>query len=240
VPDAERIVEAFEHGRPSRELIDQVVAASDPVGVVQDLSRSDDAEVRAWVVHALSELIVKSAVSSTAASALLIEIADGDRDSDLRDDAASALAEIDPDAARRLVPQLVKRLRSDDYFAPIAASWLLASLGANAHHNEVDAYATRAGEDRWQGRQARIVAALMRGDENWLATRIDEHDHDMMHALCRAARIMRRPALRPPLRNCADRFDDECRRFCSETLPLLSGEGSSGPELGERGRGGGH
>lgn len=93
-----------------------------------------------------------------------------------------------------------------------------AELHANDLHAEVSQLASRVGLDRWQDREAEIVSATMRGDVDWLESRVRGHDHDMMHALCRAIGISKSTQLLGVLRECADDFDEACRGYCLDVL----------------------
>lgn len=220
VSDLER---AFQAGAGPERLVELLESSTDSEGDLEALSSTGASEVRAWIAFAVPDLISRGAVKRAVGLRVLQAMARRDPDSDTRDTALQTLVGLDADAARDLVPELVRRLDADDYYAPITAMWALAALDATGARAAVAEYAERLGQDRWQGRQARIVVDVLTHDDEAIATQLMRHDHDMTHALCRAALLRRGQGLIPALEHCSKTFDSECRDHCTETLCELRG-----------------
>jgi hypothetical protein len=206
----------------SESLVELVRRTGDAATSAAELAGSPDSEVRAWLAHALPDLASRQLVPRDSAVAILERMAGHDADSDIRDEAIGSLLQVDPSSAKALVPVLLRRLRSSDYYAPAVAMWTLAEIGSRDAVGEVRAYAERMGDQVWQGREARIVVALMDKDVDALAAQVESHDHDMMHALCRAATLLPADRLRTALEKCAVDFDAECAGRCREALTQVS------------------
>jgi hypothetical protein len=90
--------------------------------VLDALSRNRNADVRAWVPP------TAVAVLEDGAQRLVLSMT-RDRDRDVRIAAVAALVRLGPEAARPVVPDLRRRLHSDDAPERIAAMGALAELG---------------------------------------------------------------------------------------------------------------
>lgn len=214
----QRFASAFGDGVDHALLVELAAEAPQSESLTAELAHAPDSELRAWVAHALPELVAREAVTPEAASSVLLEIAKDDADPDIRDEAVRSLLKLDRDSALSLAPLLRGRMSSSDYYAPVVAMWTLAELGAYEALDDVLDYMRRVGEDTWQGRQAHIVARVMANDHKSLASQIEAHDHDMMHALCRAVGLMTGDRLRLALERCSAQFDEECSRQCRGAL----------------------
>lgn len=142
-----------------------------------------------------------------------------DSDSDNRDEATRLFARLAPTRAHELVPRLRARMSSKEYRVATSAMWLLRELGDRESIPLIERFRDEMGTDVWQGKEAEIVLALFHGKDQPLAERIAAHDHDMMHVLCRAARILPTPAIRKALRTCIGaQFDADCHQWCLTAL----------------------
>lgn len=200
------------------------VAASGPDArlVLAELLRKPSGELRSWAIWAAIELLGTGQLEEATVVEWVREHALTDRDPDTRDEATRSFIELAPDRAREMIPRLRARLRSKDYGLPVASLWMLFNLGDRESIPWIEEYMNRMGTSVWQGKEAEIVLEMFDGRDEELAQRIASHDHDMMHVLCRAARIMRTPALRAALAECVrGRFDPDCDNWCTRSLHEL-------------------
>jgi hypothetical protein len=220
----EAFARSFDEGTGHDELLDAVLRAPDAGELISGLATSANTEVRAWLAHALPELSTTSSAIRKVAASTLRGMSQRDTDSDIRDEAMNSLLSVDPKAAATMIPILRRRMTSSDYHAPVSAMWALAKLGAKDALKDVRGYAERMGDDRWQGRQARIVALVLAEDDESLARQLEHHDHDMTHALCRAALLRPTESLRQALETCAREFDSDCSGRCRDALASIGEE----------------
>jgi hypothetical protein len=219
---SETVAEAFRKEADESVLLDLIAIATDGEATVKSLAQDRDAEVRGWLVHVLPDILAQGSVPQLVAIRILQDIFRGDRDLDNRDSALETLLALDPASTALLIPELRRRMSSEDYYAPVTAMWVLARLDARESVDQIEAYLARTGLERWQGREAKIVLDVLRHDDAAIADQLASHDHDMTYQLCRAAVIRRTETMRTPLALCAETFDDECQKSCSQALQALS------------------
>jgi hypothetical protein len=184
--------------------------------ILDELSRHDSADVRAWVAWAAPQVL------GEGGSSVLMGLT-RDRDPDVREAAIDELVTLDPDAARRLVPALRRRLRSTEAREPVSAMWTLAELGDRSSLPAIRRLAEAKDlEHPFNARVAEIVCLLLeeRGDE--VLWRLRAHDHDYTPWLATAARVLGTESARAALAQCAAGApDEECRRVCAVELERL-------------------
>lgn len=204
----------------SDELVGHIRNSGAPIAdVIKNLSQRGKADLRDWTLQVLADLMHSGEIDQATGLEIIKERALQDPDSDNRGEATRLFVKLAPNRAREVVPRLRVRLRSDEYFVAISAMWLLLELGDRESIPLIEQYRDRMSTDVWQGKQAEIVLAVFDRRDHQLADRIAAHDHDMMHVLCRAARILRSSALRGALRTCIDSaIDADCHRWCVESL----------------------
>lgn len=90
--------------------------------VLDELSRHDDRRVRLWVANASADIL------GDGASRLVLSLT-RDRDPEVRDAAVTALVRLGPEASRLALPDLRRRLHSEEAADRIAAMRALAEAG---------------------------------------------------------------------------------------------------------------
>jgi hypothetical protein len=182
--------------------------------VLDRLSRHGDPTVRGWVAS------VARPVLDEGSSYVLMSLT-RDGDGEVRDAAVAQLVAVDPGAARRLVPALRRRTRSEEPEESVAAMWALATLrdtGSLPHLRQI-AEAEDADRSR---RRAAEGASLLLGDPQEILERMRAHDHDLMPALAVAARLLATEEARAVLAERAEGAPDaECRAVCRVELQKL-------------------
>ena len=182
--------------------------------VLDRLSRHADATVRGWVAS-----MARPVLDEGSSYVLMGLTRDGDRE--VRDATVAQLVALDPDAARRLVPALRRRARSEEPEESVAAMWALATLrdtGSLPHLRQI-AEAEDADRSR---RRAAEGASLLLGDPQEILERMRAHDHDLMPALAVAARLLSTEEARAVLAERAEGAPDaECRAVCRVELRKL-------------------
>lgn len=213
----------------SEELVRSIRNSGAPVAqVIRDLAQHRNAGLRDWSLQVLAGLMHAGEVDHATGIEIVRDRALRDSDSDVRDEATHLFVKLAPHRGHELVPRLRTRLRSDEYFVAISAMWLLLELGDREAIPLIERYRDRVGTDVWQGKQAEIVLAVFDGSDQQIAARIASHDHDMMHVLCRAARVLRTPPLRAALRRCIDaEIDADCHRWCVDSLNEIEAAAAS-------------
>jgi hypothetical protein len=181
------------------------------LSVLDELSRFQDPMIAAWAGWAAAR------VAGEKATPLLLELA-RHPDADVSDSAIDDLLTVDAPAVKRLLPVLRKKLRSADFWEPVAAMWTLAKIGATERLDDIRV--VRDSEPvEWPQRTATVVCWLLEGDADEILRRIESHDHDLMGALAHAAAMIGSPEAWRVLEDCAVTAPDEdCRHFCSEAL----------------------
>lgn len=198
---------------PAFEILRQVAA---PLAVLDELAQSKEVDARMWVVFTLDDGVVAGGEDILGRLAR-------DRDPDVRTEAISALVKVNPERARRLVPDLVKRLASTDYYEPISAMWALAELRATEAAPDVRAAADRWAPSDWHNKEATVILAYLEGRTEQILERIRSHDHVAMPWLTRAAALASTPGATDTLRWAErnEELDEECRNHAREELIRL-------------------
>jgi hypothetical protein len=184
--------------------------------ILDELSRDRDPEVRAWVSRAAREVLEEGGVY------ILMGLT-RDRDQAVRDAAIANVVALDPQAARRLVPSLRRRVRSPDEDESVFAMWTLAELGDRAGLPQVRRIAESAEPgDRSRQRVAEAVSLLLGERPEEVLERVRAHDHDLMPWLAVAARLLGTDEARAVLAEHAEGAPDpECRALCRAELEKL-------------------
>ena len=215
----EHVVAIVTSSSTSRGELDRLVQElrSDPERaqrVFGELSDHPSFDVRAWIPRS-----ARLALGSDGLPIIKKMVKDGD--ADVRDIAIEELVALDPTEARSLIPSLRRRLKSSDSYAPVAAMWMLARLGATNALDDLDQLA-RGADQPWHQKSAEIAALALRGDSDEVVRRIDRHDHDAMPWLAEAARLIGTPECHRSLTQCADEAPDvACRNACRNALSRL-------------------
>jgi HEAT repeat protein len=119
------------------------------------LSRDKNPVVRAWVPGTAADVL------DDGASRLVLSMT-RDRDRTVRTEAVSALVRVDPDAARKAVPDLRKRLHAKDEEDRIAAMGSLAEIGDESALAVIEERAATA-ESMEERRAAEAAVRTLRG-----------------------------------------------------------------------------
>jgi hypothetical protein len=184
--------------------------------ILDELSRHDSVDVRAWVAWATPQVL------GDGGSFVLMGLA-RDRDREVRDAATEELVALDPDAAGRLVPALRRRLRSHEARESVTAMWTLAELRDRDSAPAIRRIAeTPDLEHAFHARVAEVVCLVLDDREDEVLWRLRAHDHDYMPWLATAARVLGTDAARSALEQCAAGApDEECRSACAVELERL-------------------
>jgi hypothetical protein len=196
-----------------RAIIDDLGTDQDRAGrLLDELARCPDVDVRTWVPGAARQVLGKAAMP------LILQLT-RDRDVDVQDVAIEELFELGPDAARKVVSDLRRKLRSKVIYEPVFAMWKLLELGDRDSLPLIRAVADAPeGEYPFHQRTARVVCMLMENPQE-IVERIRSHDHELMQWLTMAARRLRTEEARAALQECARSAPDRpCRRMCEGAL----------------------
>jgi len=199
-PDADSLIAAFRS------------SPLDAKRILEQLAMHKDPAVRAWVPWA-----ARRGLSKPDAVAIALRLF-RDRDSDVRDVALDELVELDREAASKLAGTLRQRLKSKEFYEPIAAMWALAAIGDKASVDDI-----RANAAHWDNalhkNTAEVVCLLLEDRGTEVVRRIRDHDHRLMPWLSKAARLLGTDDAWDALQTCSRTApDDECRNFCQEEL----------------------
>ena len=190
------------------------------VRILDELSRHRDPKVRRWTAWAAREVLEEGGVY------VLMGLT-RDRDPGVRDRAVADLVALDPEAARRLVPSLRRRLRSADPGESVAAMWALAELADRDSLPHVRRIADSEDADRPRRSTAEAVSLLLSDRPEEILERMRSHDHDLMPWLAVAARLLGTDEARAVLAERAEGAPDpECRAVCRAELETLDEEAS--------------
>jgi HEAT repeats len=190
--------------------------------VLDELSRHESPEVRAWVPGAAAELL------GDGGARLVISMT-RDRDPEVRDVAVRTAIRLDPEKALAIAPDLRRRLHAKEEADRIAATWALAELGDERALATFDDRAEHADEARERS-AARAAALVLRNDGAAIAAGLREHEHDDVPALAAAARILGTEEALGALRESAEGAPDElCRAVSRAELARLAEEADGGP-----------
>lgn len=184
--------------------------------ILDELTRHENADVRAWVAWAAPQVLGEGGV-------YVLMGMTRDRDRDVRDAAIEELVALDPDAARRLVPALRRRLRSREAHEPVSAMWTLAELGDTGSLPAIRRIAQSERLDYpFQAHVAEVVCLVLEGREDEIVEGLRAHDHGRMPWLATGARVLGTESARSALEECAMTApDEECRRACAVELERL-------------------
>lgn len=216
------LAKAIERDADAAVLLRDIRRSGEVVVVLRELLAHPSGDVRSWVVWAAKNFFVEGVISREDASSLLSMVAIHDRDGDNEDAATHALVEIDPKATRRLLPSLRRRIKSKDYYRPISAMWELAGLSDIDAIPTIREFIERTEPGTWRAKEALIILAVLERDDDSVVRGIAGHDHGMMPALTRAARLLATPSLKRALSRCSvDAPDAECRRWCADSMEQI-------------------
>jgi hypothetical protein len=179
--------------------------------VLTDLSKDSRGEVRAWVPFAARKILGPEAVP------YLLTLAK-DPDPDVSDVALEELRDLDPEAAKRVVKTIRKKLLATDPKESAFAVWTLVQLGDRDSLDVIRRLSERA-ESPYLRRTAQIAALALEGRVDEILRRIRGHDHENMAALANAALLVGGPRGLETVKECAeDAPDPECRHYCQLQL----------------------
>ena len=148
-PDADSLIAAFRS------------SPLDAKRILEQLAMHKDPAVRAWVPWA-----ARRGLSKPDAVAIALRLF-RDRDSDVRDVALDELVELDREAASKLAGTLRQRLKSKEFYEPIAAMWALAAIGDKASVDDIRANARTLGQRAPQKHgRGRLSASRGQGDRS--------------------------------------------------------------------------
>ena len=186
-------------------------SADQAEAILRRVAEDEDPVIRAWAASAAASAI------PTRAHVLLEPLLD-DPDPDVRDVALEEIRRVAPSRLERRLPRLISKLYSRDFYEPVTALWTLAELRVVAARDDVE----RIAEDPYEpfhGRIAEIVLAVIDGNDEAIASRILDHDHEALPWLANAARLLGTPRPRHALEEMARSApDEECRGFCQQAL----------------------
>ena len=189
--------------------------------VLAELITHENVEVREWATDRAAGVLGKDGVP------LLLRVT-GDRDPDVRDLGIARLLEVDTKAAEAIVPLLLRKLRGPGFYDSVSAMWALAQLRHRAAIEDIRE-AGRVGREAgkaFQGIVADIVSDLLDGRESEIIASLEQHDHDRVSALAKAASLIGTPEALAALRRCAESVPDEdCRLACKQGLRSLETRG---------------
>ena len=186
--------------------------------VLDRLSRHGDATVRGRVAS-----VARPVLDEGSSYVLMGLTRDGDRE--VRDAAVAQLVALDPDAARRLVPALRRRARSEEPEESVAAMWALATLRDAGSLPNLRQIAEDEGADHSRRRAAEAASLLLGDRPGEILERMRAHEHDLMPALAVAARLLATEEARAVLAERAEGAPDaECRAVCRVELEKLEEE----------------
>jgi hypothetical protein len=132
--------------------------------------------------------------------------------------ALEELRDLDPEAAKRVVKTIRKKLLATDPKESAFAVWTLVQLGDRDSLDVIRRLSERA-ESPYLRRTAQIAALALEGRVDEILRRIRGHDHENMAALANAALLVGGPRGLETVKECAeDAPDPECRHYCQWQL----------------------
>lgn len=177
--------------------------------VLMELASSRDSDLRLWAAEVAEGVLGQGAVP-------VLRKLVRDRDSDVRIDALVNLARADPSEVAGLIPTLRSQVASENPYDAQAALWALGIIGDPATLDIVRAAQTHS---RLRVRGTAVAVELMLADPEQLYRRIENHDHEYMPWLARAAALLGTPEAREALGFCAANAPDEdCRNLARAKL----------------------
>jgi hypothetical protein len=177
---ARELVESEDDGD---RLVDRLRDDANAEAILRELAGSSSVDDRMWVVWVAPRALNHRAVP------ILRELVN-DRDPDVRTEAMSGLAEVEPSLGQELWPQLRRGLRSKDPFEPISAMWTIARLDLHTAAPEIRDVSQQWPERDWRRKISFIVLDHLEGRDASILQRIRDHDHEAMGWLTNAASMM--------------------------------------------------
>lgn len=215
---AARAVSSRDGGRMDAVVAELYADRGRAARVLDELSRHRDPEVRAWVAETTRAVLGEGGVT------ILMGLA-RDRDRVVRNLAVAAAVALDRDAARRLVPALRRRARSQEPEECVPAMWALAELGDTGAAPHIRRVAESADADRASRRTAEVALLLLGDRPEDVLARMRAHEHDLMATLATGARLLGTEEARRVLADCAEGAPDaECRAVCRVELERLEAD----------------
>jgi hypothetical protein len=180
--------------------------------VLDELSRHSSPAVRGWVSGAARDLL------GSGAARVLLGMS-RDKDPRVRDRAIEELVEVSPEAARKVAPDLRRRLQSKDVNEAVTALWTLAALGDQA---SMPTLRRMAEGDDLLARAAEIAGMALAGRVDEIEVGLEAEDPDEIEWFAAAARLERSERARVALEECARHASaEEARRACRAELRKL-------------------
>ncbi len=199
---------ASEHDREAL-LFDLKLDRKHATTVLAALARHDEPELRLFAPEAAADVLGRDAVP-------ILRRLVSDKDSDVRVEALNALIAVDPHSAHDMKEPLRLRAQSLDLYEAQAALW---ALGAIRDNEGLDVIRAAKDRDNAIPRNTAIAVELLLTDPGELCRRIEDHDHELMPWLVKAAELLRTKEAQRALEKCAaEAPDQECRNWARAKL----------------------
>ena len=184
--------------------------------VLDELSRHPNVDVRLWVPRAAREIL------DDGAERLLLGMT-RDKDPDVRDAAVEELVALGPDSARKIIPDLRRRLHSKDVYEPVFAMWALAELKDRRSLPAIRRIADASGpEHPFHARSAQIVCMALEEGRDEIRAGLKAEDGQEIEWFAAAARIEGSEETLAALEDCAwNGSREHARRVCRSELRKL-------------------
>ena len=184
--------------------------------VLDELSRHPNVDVRLWVPRAAREIL------DDGAERLLLDMT-RDKDPDVRDAAVEELVALGPDSARKIIPDLRRRLHSKDVYEPVFAMWALAELKDRRSLPAIRRIADASGpEHPFHARSAQIVCMALEEGRDEIRAGLKAEDGQEIEWFAAAARIEGSEETLAALEDCAwNGSREHARRVCRSELRKL-------------------
>jgi hypothetical protein len=193
-------------------LIRELQGDPDAASLVEAMAASRRPDDRMWAAGFAADILGHDAVP------ILRRLARS-ASADLRQEALVSLTELDPAAARQLLPRIVKGLHSKDYWDPYVSLWTLASMGAVEAVPAIREVMTEWNPAHADHRVAEIVINVLTGRHQEILGELLGHEHRATLWLAMAAdTIGTTEAVGALERAAASLPDDECRMQCLRVL----------------------
>jgi hypothetical protein len=184
--------------------------------VLDELSRHPNVDVRLWVPGAAREIL------RDGAERLLLGMTRDDHP-DVRDAAVEELLALGPDSARKVIPDLRRRLHSKDIHEPVFAMWALAELEDRRSLPAITRIARASGlEHPFHARSAQIVCMVLEGRREEITAGLKAENGQEIGWFAAAARIEGSEETLAALEECARNGSREhARQVCRSELEKL-------------------
>jgi hypothetical protein len=184
--------------------------------VLDELSRHPNVDVRLWVPRAAREIL------DDGAERVLLGLT-RDKDPDVRDAAVEELLALGPDTARKIIPDLRRRLHSKDVYEPVVAMWALAELKDRRSLPAIRRIAHASGpEHSFHARSAQIVCMALEERRDEIRAGLKAEDGQEIEWFAAAARIEGSEETLAALEDCAwNGSREHARRVCRSELSKL-------------------